>query len=57
LINRKYASSIKSITKVSARIISINIESNPELTIVCTYAPTNTSDEDDKDLKFYKEMI
>jgi len=55
LIKRKHVPTIKSITKISSRIIAITIKSNPELTIICAYAPTNSSNENDKNL-FYDDL-
>lgn len=52
LIHKAYVSQIKSIKKISSRIILINFDCNPQLTIISAYAPTNIASETDK-VAFY----
>jgi len=55
LINKKYELAIKNISKISDRILTVNFYSNPTLTITVVYAPTETSEEKDKNL-FYDSL-
>lgn len=48
LLKRKYESSIKSILRISERILSVSFNTNPTLTIVVIYAPTECAEEDAK---------
>ena len=43
LVCKRYANYAESIQSISNRIMLINFESNPALSIICTHAPTNNN--------------
>ena len=55
LIHKRHSRTLKAISRISSRILLAKFNSNPELNIVCTYAPTESSDEEDKD-QFYLDL-
>ena len=68
LINGKHISCIKSMQKISSRIMSVTLNGNPDMTIICAYAlrfffgitkkkeaPTDTSQIIDKN-NFYEDL-
>jgi exonuclease III len=55
LINKKYKNHIKSYDKISGRIMALNINSKPPITIIATYAPTESSKKEQK-IKFYEQL-
>ena len=55
LINGKHISCIKSMQKISSRIMSVTLNGNPDMNIICAYAPTDTSQIIDKN-NFYEDL-
>ena len=55
LVSWRYVSSIKSAQLISSRVLIVRFISNPELTVVCTYAPTENADGSEKD-RFYMNL-
>ncbi len=53
LISPRVFKSLNSVEKINSRIILLHIKGNPKLTVICCYAPTNTSDDKDKDDFYY----
>jgi hypothetical protein len=52
MMKNKYTYAIKNVKKISSRILSISFNTNPTLTIVCVYSPTDKADNKTKD-EFY----
>ena len=55
LIARKYEKFIDNIKPISNRILFISLRTNPVITIICTHAPTDCSNNNKKDI-FYKDL-
>ena len=55
LVRRKYAAAIRSVEKVSNRILKISFEGNPMLTIFVAHAPHEDSPQESKD-EFYEDL-
>ena len=49
LVGRKYASSLKVVTKISGRLLLARFHSNPELSILSAYAPMDGAYKEEKD--------
>ena len=55
IIKSIYLSRIKNIINISPRIISVTLTSNPNITIISVYSPTNMADEN-KIHEFYNDL-
>ena len=55
LISPRAQKSLLSVEKITSRIILLHINGSPKLTVICCYAPTNTSDDADKS-SFYSSL-
>ena len=52
LLSPRVQKSHLSVEKVNSRIISMHINGNPRLSVICCYSPTNCSDDEEKQ-EFY----
>ena len=55
LFDKKTASSLKQVEKITERIMIAHIDGNPQITLIACYAPTNLADELAKE-NFYIEL-
>lgn len=55
LLSDRAMKAVKSVEKVSNRIIVLNLTGNPKATIICAYSPCNTS-EDEEIEEFYDDL-
>lgn len=55
LINKKYKEHIKKYEKISSTTLATHINTKPELIIISVYAPTESSNKEQKD-KFYNDL-
>ena len=55
LVKKRLADCITQVDKISDRIIKMTLRCNPQVTIVCVYAPTESADIEVKDT-FYNEL-
>jgi exonuclease III len=55
LVSPKAQKSLLSVEKVNSRIILLHLNGSPNITVICVYAPTNTSEAADK-TSFYASL-
>ena len=55
LLSPRVQKSLLSVEKIGSRIIILHINGNPRLSVICCYAPTNCSDDEDKTV-FYRSL-
>ena len=55
LINKKHIPALKSVDKITERIIQANFRGNPEVSVVSAYGPTEEAKQSEKD-EFYADL-
>ena len=55
LVSPKAQKSLLSVEKINSRIILLHLNGSPNITVICVYAPTNTSEASDK-ASFYASL-